>query len=262
MSWRAQNRSKDAKTPSVGRGMSENPEPGLWPIQPYEVKRFDFASFVRCGPVVCSSGLIKVGSVCPYSRGCTVWGADGLLPTQRCIGQGPAGATGLVLREGVVTGVSVAESALAQQMPGDWVADLQLRQEQIGNAVPLGLAFHVGPSIAAYLRPHLIARSSEHRAVDEAATGHLLSSPARHGPRLSLREIRLGGFNRLAARRLEWKQWCWLQRAQLQRALARLHEAKKATRRYLRLWRAAGFRAIASRWISGHVRGRFVCAVR
>jgi hypothetical protein len=34
MSWRAQNRSKDAKTTSAGRAMSENPEPGLWPIQP------------------------------------------------------------------------------------------------------------------------------------------------------------------------------------------------------------------------------------
>jgi hypothetical protein len=33
MSWRAQNRSKDAKTPSGPRAMSENPEPGLWPIQ-------------------------------------------------------------------------------------------------------------------------------------------------------------------------------------------------------------------------------------
>jgi hypothetical protein len=35
MSWGAQNRSKDAKTPSVGRGMSDKPEPGLWPIQPH-----------------------------------------------------------------------------------------------------------------------------------------------------------------------------------------------------------------------------------
>jgi hypothetical protein len=34
MSWRAQNRSKDAKTPSAGRGMSEKPELDLWPIQP------------------------------------------------------------------------------------------------------------------------------------------------------------------------------------------------------------------------------------
>jgi hypothetical protein len=54
-----------------------------------------------------------------------VWDTDGLLPTQRCIGQGPAGATGLVLREGVVIEVSVKESALAQQMPEDWAADLQ-----------------------------------------------------------------------------------------------------------------------------------------
>jgi hypothetical protein len=131
-------------------------------------------------------------------------------------------------------------------MPEDWAADLQLTQEQIGNAVPLGLAFRVGSSIAACLRPHLIARSSGHKAVDEAATGHLLRSPARHGPRLSQREIRLVAFNRLAVRRLEWKRWCWLQRAQLQRALARLQETKKVTRRDLRLWRAAGLRSIAN----------------
>jgi hypothetical protein len=37
MSWGAQNRSKDAKTPSAGRAMSENPEPGLWPVQPYDL---------------------------------------------------------------------------------------------------------------------------------------------------------------------------------------------------------------------------------
>jgi site-specific DNA-cytosine methylase len=126
----------------------------LAPLFKYEGKRFNSASFVNCDPVVYSSVLIKVGSVYPHSRGCTVWDADGLLPTQRCIGQGPAGATGLVLREGVVTEVSLEESALAQQMPEDWATDLQLTQEQIGNAVPLGLAFHVGSSIAAYLRPH------------------------------------------------------------------------------------------------------------
>jgi hypothetical protein len=114
--------------------------------------------------------------------------------------------TGLVLREGVVTEVSVGGSALAQQMPADWAAELQLTQEQIGNAVQLGLAFHVGSSIAAYLRSHLIARSSEHKAVDEAATQPLLRSPAKHGPSLSLREIRLRGCNRLAVRRLEWNR--------------------------------------------------------
>ena len=35
MSWRAQNRSKDAKTPSVGLAMSQKPELDLWPVQPY-----------------------------------------------------------------------------------------------------------------------------------------------------------------------------------------------------------------------------------
>jgi hypothetical protein len=35
MSWGAQNRYKDAKTPNVGRGRSENPEPDLRPVQQY-----------------------------------------------------------------------------------------------------------------------------------------------------------------------------------------------------------------------------------
>jgi hypothetical protein len=35
MSWGAQNRSKDAKTPSGSRGRSDKPEPGLWPVQQY-----------------------------------------------------------------------------------------------------------------------------------------------------------------------------------------------------------------------------------
>jgi hypothetical protein len=37
MSWGAQSRSKDAKTPSVGPAMSEKPEPDCCPIQPYLV---------------------------------------------------------------------------------------------------------------------------------------------------------------------------------------------------------------------------------
>jgi hypothetical protein len=41
MSWGAQNRSKDAKTPSAGRGMSDKPEPGLWPVQPYTATCMD-----------------------------------------------------------------------------------------------------------------------------------------------------------------------------------------------------------------------------
>ena len=35
MTWGAQNRSEDAKTPSVAGGRSEKPELDLWPIQPY-----------------------------------------------------------------------------------------------------------------------------------------------------------------------------------------------------------------------------------
>jgi hypothetical protein len=35
MSWGAQHRSKDAQTPSAGRGMSENPEPDCCPVPPY-----------------------------------------------------------------------------------------------------------------------------------------------------------------------------------------------------------------------------------
>jgi hypothetical protein len=37
MSWRAQSRSKDATTPSVGRAISEKPELDLRPVQPYAV---------------------------------------------------------------------------------------------------------------------------------------------------------------------------------------------------------------------------------
>jgi hypothetical protein len=35
MSWGAQNRSKDAKTPSAAHGRSKKPEPDSWSIQPY-----------------------------------------------------------------------------------------------------------------------------------------------------------------------------------------------------------------------------------
>jgi hypothetical protein len=40
MSWGAQNRSKDAKTPSQSPAMSKKPELDLWPVQQY-VGRFD-----------------------------------------------------------------------------------------------------------------------------------------------------------------------------------------------------------------------------
>jgi hypothetical protein len=45
MSWGAQNRSKDAKTPSVAGGRSEKPELDCCPIQPYASART--GSYVR-----------------------------------------------------------------------------------------------------------------------------------------------------------------------------------------------------------------------
>jgi hypothetical protein len=47
MSWGAQNRSKDAKTPSVARVLSENPELDLWPIQPYMEERMELLQAMR-----------------------------------------------------------------------------------------------------------------------------------------------------------------------------------------------------------------------
>jgi hypothetical protein len=54
MSWGAQNRSKDAKTPSAGRVMSRNPKLALCGIQPYlryttrsiAVDKLSFSSFL------------------------------------------------------------------------------------------------------------------------------------------------------------------------------------------------------------------------
>ena len=53
------------------------------------------------------------------------------------------------------------ESALAQQLPEEWVLEHALTQEQVGNAVPLGLTFHLGVKIASYLHPLLLAREEE-----------------------------------------------------------------------------------------------------
>jgi hypothetical protein len=47
MSWGAQNRSKDAKKSSQSPAMSDKPEPGLWPIQPYSARSFVCAWLVH-----------------------------------------------------------------------------------------------------------------------------------------------------------------------------------------------------------------------
>ena len=49
MSWGAQNRSKDAKTPSGSRGRSDKPEPGLWPVQQYAA---DTSGFIAIADVI------------------------------------------------------------------------------------------------------------------------------------------------------------------------------------------------------------------
>ena len=200
------------------------------------------------------SGLIKVGSVSPHMRGCTVWSDEGLLPTQKCVGQGPAGATGLVLREGVVTVVTPEESALAQQLPEEWVLEHTLTQEQVGNAVPLGLAFHLGVRLASYLHPLLLAReeegggatASQHCAPSSPKNKMFPSSRAcralrarkRPGSKVCMHELRMVGFSRRAAKLIEWKRWCWLQKRCLSDTLSQLQTSKKATPRDLRRWRA------------------------
>jgi hypothetical protein len=52
MSWEAQNRSKDAKTPSAGLAMSKKPEPGCCPIQPYIEEQLEVSfGHTRVSPV-------------------------------------------------------------------------------------------------------------------------------------------------------------------------------------------------------------------
>jgi hypothetical protein len=48
MSWGAQNRSKDAKTPSVSRGRSKKTEPDCFPIQPYASSDQLARNLVQC----------------------------------------------------------------------------------------------------------------------------------------------------------------------------------------------------------------------
>ena len=233
----------------------------LAPLVKYEGKRFASADFVRCDPVRYDSGLIKVGSVAPHTRGCTVWSEEGLLPTQRCVGQGPAGAAGLVLREGVVTEVTLEESAPAQQLPEEWVLEHGLTQEQVGNAVSLGLTFHLGVKVVSYLRPLLTERAgggdaSKRRPLTSASTKEARPSPSSRACRelrtrkggaakVCLHELRMTGFSRRAAKLMEWKRWSWLQRRCLRDTLSQLRTSRRATPRDLRRWLAEGLSAIA-----------------
>ena len=114
------------------------------------------------------------------------------------------------------------ESALAQQLPEEWVSEHALTQEQVGNAVPLGLAFHLGVRLASYLRPLLLAREKEGggatvsqlRPPSSPKKNKFPSSRAcqalrerkRVGTKVCLHELRMVGFSRRAAKLIEWKR--------------------------------------------------------
>ena len=242
----------------------------LAPLPTFEGERFPLKDFLPCDPVRYDSGLIKVGSVFPHSgRGCTVWSPEGLLPTQRCGGQGPAGATGLVLREGVPTRVTVEESMVAQQLPERMLDDYDITQPMVGNAVPTGMVFHLGKALLKYAAPYLGTAASTSPAalptlppqdyhtysagadpppasttIDCSRCGTRASPPRLSPPQLH--ELRCAGFGRAAVRLLEWKWWMLLQRRALHAAISVLRQQRKGTPRDLRAWTAHGLALIAN----------------
>jgi hypothetical protein len=83
-----------------------------------------------------------------------VWSDEGLLPTQRCVGEGPAGATGLMFREGVITKVALEEPLLAQQgLPERLLTDHALTQQHIGNDIPTKMAYAVASALVRHPSP-------------------------------------------------------------------------------------------------------------
>jgi hypothetical protein len=64
MSWGAQNRSKDAKIPSAGRGMSEKPELDCRPIQPYATSSSAYVCFDEEDPITKEQGGRDGGGSC------------------------------------------------------------------------------------------------------------------------------------------------------------------------------------------------------
>ena len=234
----------------------------LVPLPVFDGERFSSKLFRACPPRHYSSGLIKVGSLAPHSRGCTVWSDEGLLPTQRCYGEGPAGATGLVLREGVVTKVTLEESLLAQQLPERLLTDHSIVQQQVGNAIPAKMAYAVASALVRYLDPLLCDGTSNTPTPTPSPTqpptparcraAHIVTPPLHTPPTTStqagrdlLADIRLGGFSTRATKLLETKFWRHLQRLALTKALLTLTRTRRGTKRDLRRWRAEGLRVIA-----------------
>jgi hypothetical protein len=204
----------------------------LAPLPTFEGERFPLRDYRPCEPVHYESGLIKVGSVHPHQgRGCTVWSPEGLLPAQRCVGQGPAGATGLVLREGVPTRVTIKESMVAQQLPERMLQDHTIMQRMVGNAVPTGIVFHLGKALISYAAPLLPSSAlsppptAPAKTVDVSPRYHPYFNADAEPPsastpidslrcsslaaphalsRSQLHELRRAGFGRSAVKLLEW----------------------------------------------------------
>jgi hypothetical protein len=72
MSWGAQNRSKDAKTPSTPRGRSENPEPDCCPVQPQDI----FSYFLFLAPKLHALSYM----LSPLCRPVNAWAVNLFLP--------------------------------------------------------------------------------------------------------------------------------------------------------------------------------------
>jgi hypothetical protein len=106
-----------------------------------------------------------------------------------------------------------------------------LTQEQVGNAVPLGLTFHLGVKAVSYLRPLLTEReeggdTSKRRPFSSSSTTEARFFPSSRACRelrtrkgvaakVCLHELRMTGFSRRAAKLIAWKRWSWLQREAL-----------------------------------------------
>jgi hypothetical protein len=74
MRWGAQNRSKDAKTPSGSRGRSDKPEPGLWPVQQYAPPELQTSN---------QPGLL--GRL--IAPACIIWDMGAVSPSSHRVGQ-------------------------------------------------------------------------------------------------------------------------------------------------------------------------------
>jgi hypothetical protein len=122
MSWRAQNRSEDAKTPSAGRGMSEKPELGCCPVQPYSSAQpwRDFCAHSSALPNPCACSCFWF--VCFVSAGGFKWQIMSVETTSESEAQNRRAAAPHLLRSlaSSVVGSPGSPGGEACQ-PGSWL---------------------------------------------------------------------------------------------------------------------------------------------